>query len=349
MMQIEKSIFGKTIAGKEVVRYTLTNSIGTQVSIINLGATIQSIQTADRDGNYTDIVLGCDSVSDYEQQQAYLGAICGRFANRIRAGKFTLDGKAYQLAVNNGSNHLHGGLVGFNQHIWSIRTEQTDHAASVILSFLSSDRDEGYPGNLNVEVRYTLCEHNKLTATYRASTDKTTIVNLTNHAYFNLRGHGDCLEHQLRLRSDKFLPTDITAIPTGEMRSVTYTPMDFRDGKAIGLQIDDSDEQLTIAAGYDHTWVLDRGDKDKPFAFITEPESGRTMSVTTTQPGVQFYSGNYLVGNPGRNGTLSNREGFCLETQHFPDSPNQPEFPSCVLKPLDAFEHTTVFQFGVLH
>ncbi|MET4696172.1 aldose epimerase family protein [Endozoicomonas lisbonensis] len=351
---IKQEHFGQTSQGEVVTRYTLTNAQGTEVSILNLGGIIQSLKTVDKNGHFADIVLGCDNVADYENQSAYLGALCGRYANRIREGQLVIDGSHYQLACNNGPNHLHGGDQGYNQRIWSVRAEHDNSEARLTLRYQSRDGEEGYPGNLDIQVTYCLNSQNELTVNYHAVTDKTTVVNLTNHSYFNLKGSGNCLEHELQLFADSFVPTNASAIPFGDIKSVAGTPMDFREPKVIGQDIDADDQQLLQARGYDHSWVVNQGDsllKPSPLkqcAVVIEPETGRRMTVKTTQPGVQFYTGNFLDGLSGKEGNRYNkRDGFCLETQHFPDSPNQADFPSTELKPGEVYNHTTVFAFGL--
>ena len=348
-MTIKQEPFGQTSQGEAVTRYTLTNAQGTEVSILNLGGIIQSLKTADKNGHFADIVLGCDNVADYESQSAYLGALCGRYANRIREGQLIIDGKHFQLACNNGPNHLHGGNQGYNQRIWSASTEQSDSEARLILSYQSPDGEEGYPGNLDIQVTYCLNNQNELTVNYHAVTDKTTVVNLTNHAYFNLKGSDNCLEHKMQLLADTFVPTNASAIPFGNRQSVAGTPMDFTEPKRIGQDINPDDQQLLQARGYDHSWVINEGDSLlKECAVVTEPETGRRMTVKTTQPGVQFYTGNFLEDLPGKAGRRYNRQdGFCLETQHLPDSPNQANFPSTELKPGEVYDHTTVFTFAL--
>ena len=348
-MMVKQEYFGQTAQGEAVTRHILSNSVGTEVAILNLGGIIQSLWVADRNGDFADIVLGCDNVADYEKQAAYMGAVCGRYSNRISKGQLSIDGKAYQLACNNGPNHLHGGDQGYSHRIWSVSVEEGDAESRVILRYLSPEGEEGYPGNVTLKVTYILNESNELTIDYRAVTDKTTVVNLTNHSYFNLRGYGSCLEHQLQLHADCFLPTDATAIPTGEIKPVSGTPMDFREAKEIGKDIDAGGEQLQLAEGYDHNWILNKNSSAAEwFAEVVEPESGRTMSVKTTQPGVQFYTGNFLGGTPAKGGRSYHKfDGFCLETQHFPDAPNHSSFPSAELKPGGEYHHTTVFSFGV--
>ncbi|WP_330924915.1 aldose epimerase family protein [Candidatus Sororendozoicomonas aggregata] len=350
-MNISQDVFGKSRFNETVNRYTLNNSHGTQVAILNLGGIIQSLFTRDKQGKLSDIVLGCNTVAGYEEQQAYLGAIAGRFANRISNGQLTINGKDYQLARNNGKHHLHGGHKGFNSCLWSAATKQQSNAVTVTLTYLSKEGEEGYPGNLKLQVSYTLNERNELHIDYQATTDAITVVNLTNHSYFNLRGYGSCLNHQLELRADHYLPTDATAIPTGELAPVKGTPMDFRITKALGRDIDKADQQLLQAKGYDHCWVFAQADerpiKPQQFAIVSEPEHGRRMEVFTTHPGVQLYSGNYLDGTPSKSGQCyRNWEGFCLETQHFPDSPNHPHFPSTLLHPQETYSHQTIFRFS---
>ncbi|MCW7555992.1 galactose mutarotase [Endozoicomonas gorgoniicola] len=348
-MTIKQEPFGQTSQGETVTRYTLTNAQGTEVSILNLGGIIQSLKTADKNGHFADIVLGCDNVADYENQSAYLGALCGRYANRIREGQLVIDGRHYQLACNNGPNHLHGGNRGYNQRIWSVSAEHNDTEARLTLRYQSPDGEEGYPGNLDIQVTYCLNSQNELTVSYCATTDKTTVVNLTNHSYFNLKGSGSCLEHELQLVADSFVPTNASAIPFGDIKPVAGTPMDFREPRVIGQDIDADNQQLLQALGYDHSWVINQGDSRlKECAVVIEPETGRSMTVKTTQPAVQFYTGNFLDDLPGKAGRRYNkRDGFCLETQHFPDSPNQADFPSTELKPGEVYDHTTVFAFGL--
>jgi aldose 1-epimerase len=348
---VTKASFGKTADGQQVDIYTLTNSKGVEARIITYGGAVVSLKVPDKHGKLGDVVLGYDSIGDYEQHKSYFGALIGRYGNRIAKGKFTLDGKEYTLAVNNGENHLHGGLKGFNRVIWAARPFTDASGANLELTYLSKDGEEGYPGNLNVNVVYTLTDKNELKVVYSAKTDKTTIVNLTNHAYFNLAGagSGDILSHVLTLNADRFTPTDQGSIPTGELRSVKGTPFDFTKPTAIGARINQDDEQLKFGSGYDHNWVLNKNGKEPSLAAtVYEPTSGRVMEVYTTEPGVQFYTGNYLDGAiKGKNGQdYPRRTGFCLETQHFPDSPNKPNFPSTVLKPGQKYSQTTIYRFS---
>ncbi|WP_034877852.1 aldose epimerase family protein [Endozoicomonas montiporae] len=348
-MTIKQAYFGQTSRGETVTRYTMTNAQGTEVSILNLGGIIQSLKTADKNGHFADIVLGCDSVADYEHQSAYLGALCGRHANRIREGQLVIDSRRYQLACNNGPNHLHGGSRGFNERIWSVSAEHNDSESRLILRYQSPDGEEGYPGNLDCEVTYCLNNRDELTINYRAVTDKTTVVNLTNHSYFNLKGSGNCLEHEVQLFADCFVPANASSIPLGEIRPVAGTPFDFTEPKMIGQDITADDLQLLQARGYDHTWVLNQDNSPiKQCAIVKDPGNGRRLTVKTTQPGVQFYTGNFLEDIPGKAGRRYNQQdGFCLETQHFPDAPNQPDFPSTELKPDETYHHTTVFAFDL--
>jgi len=348
---VTKAPFGKTAEGQQVDIYMLTNSKGAEARIINYGGALVSLKVPDKNGKLGDVVLGYDSIGDYEQHRSYIGALIGRYGNRIAKGKFTLDGKEYTLAVNNGENHLHGGLKGFNRVVWTARPFADADGAHLELTYLSKDGEEGYPGNLNVTVVYTLTDKNELKIAYSATTDKTTIVNLTNHAYFNLAGagSGDILNHVVTLNADRFTPTDSGSIPTGELRSVKGTPFDFTKPTTIGARINQEDEQLKFGSGYDHNFVLNENGKQPSLAAtVYEPTTGRMMEVYTTEPGIQFYTGNYLDGAiKGKNSQdYPRRSAFCLETQHFPDSPNKPSFPSVVLKPGGKFSSTTIYKFS---
>jgi aldose 1-epimerase len=297
-----------------------------------------------------DVVLGFDNLAGYLNSPPYIGTIIGRYANRIAKGRFTLNGKEYQLAANNGPNHLHGGLKGFDKVLWQAKSFPAKNGAAIALTYLSRDGEEGYPGNLSVQVIYTLTEANELKIDYLATTDKDTLVNLTNHSYFNLSGtDGDILGHLLQIHADYFTPTDATAIPTGDLRDVNDTPFDFRKLTAIGERIERDDEQLKLGKGYDHNFIV-KGNfgQLRPAAKVVEPLSGRVMEVLTTEPGVQLYSGNYLDGSKiGKGGKpIKFRTGFCLETQHFPDSPNQPKFPTTVLRKGEKFTSTTIYKFS---
>ncbi|UCC71995.1 MAG: galactose mutarotase [Gemmatimonadota bacterium] len=344
--------FGRTADGKDVGLYTLANANGVVVKITNYGGILTHLFVPDREGNLADVVLGYDSLDDYLRDSPYFGAIVGRYGNRIARGRFVLDGVEYTLAANNGANHLHGGLKGFDKVVWTAEPFATDDAAGLRLTYVSADGEEGYPGQLSVTVTYALTNDNELRIDYRAETDKPTVVNLTHHSYFNLAGHdsGDILEHELALAASRFTPVDPGLIPTGELRSTVSTPMDFGKATAIGARIDEADEQLRFGGGYDHNFVLDEYDGSLRIAAqVYEPTSGRVMEIYTTEPGIQFYSGNFLDGsNVGKGGApYDHRAGFCLETQHFPDSPNKPQFPSTVLRPGERFESTTVYRFSV--
>jgi len=334
---IDKTYFGTT-AGAEVYLYTLSNDHGYQVSITTYGGAITSLWTPDRDGAFGDIVLGFGSLEDYVRNPRYLGALIGRHANRIAHGRFSLNGVEYQLPQNNGANHLHGGFKGFDKRVWNAKEEEN----VLHLSYFSRDGEEGYPGNVEAFVDYRL-SHDELSIEYRASTDRDTIVNLTNHSYFNLKGQGTILDHELRLNADNFTPVSEDLIPTGEIKPVSDTPMDFRNGRAIGSQLG-----LT-ASGYDHNFVLNDWDGSLRSAVrLYEPVSGRVLEILTTQPGVQFYSGNFLDGSfIGKHGVAYMKyAGLCLEPQHFPDAPNHPNFPSTVLRPGEEFRQSTVLRFS---
>lgn len=351
--KIQISDFGKTKAGDPIYRYVLTNHKGVEVIVINYGATVVSLKTPDRDGKTADIVLGYGSVDGYEQDKSFFGATIGRYGNRIAGGQFTLDGKSFHVPKNDGPNSLHGGTMGFNKRIWTGVDRSRADAQVLELSYTSHDGEQGYPGILKVKVTYTLpANSNELQIDYWATTDKDTVLNLTNHSYFNLTAvpSQDILGHQLLLRALRFTPVDSTLIPTGELRQVHGTPFDFTKMTAIGARINSDDEQLKFGKGYDHNWVLERADKGglQVAAEVFEPASGRVLEVLTTEPGIQFYSGNFLDGTvTGKRGQLYGyRTGFCLETQHFPDSPNHPNFPSTILKPGEVFRSTTVLRFA---
>ena len=348
--RVTKADFGKTKDGKAVDVYTLTNGRGSEAKIITYGGAVISLKIPDRQGKVDDIVLGFDSIADYEKHTAFFGALIGRYGNRIAKGKFTLDGREYKLATNNGENHLHGGVRGFDRVVWTAKPSADKKGASLELTYLSVDGEEGYPGNLHVKVIYTLTESSELKIVYSATTDKPTVINLTHHSYFNLAGGGDVLNHQLLLFADRYTPTDSGSIPTGVLAEVKGTPFDFTKAKAIGARIGQDDEQLKFGHGYDHNWVLTRkGNGVELAAVVYEPTSGREMEVYTTEPGVQFYSGNFLDGSiPGKGGkSYPFRSGFCLETQHFPDSPNRANFPSTVLRPGQTYSQTTIYAFLV--
>lgn len=344
--------FGTTPAGEDVELYTLRNTHGVEVQITNYGGIVTRLLVPDRDGVSGDIVLGYDSLSSYLAGSPYFGAIVGRYGNRIARGRFVLDGTTYTLARNNGENHLHGGLKGFDKVVWQAEPYEGEAERGLRLSYVSEDGEEGYPGRLSVTVTYALTNEDELRIEYQAETDKPTVVNLTHHSYFNLAGHdsGDILEQELELAASRYTPVDSGLIPTGELRPVAGTPMDFREPISIGARIEEADEQLRFGGGYDHNFVLDGYDGSLRFAArVYEPTGGRVMEVYTTEPGIQFYSGNFLDGsNVGKGDTpYEHRSGFCLETQHFPDSPNQPQFPSTVLRPGERYESTTLYRFSV--
>ena len=351
LVSIEKKAFGKTKEGLNVDQYILKNRNGMEISAINYGGIITSWKAKDRDGNYKDIVLGFNNLSEYESESPYFGAIIGRYGNRIAKGKFTLNGEEYTLAVNNGENHLHGGLKGFDKVVWDSKEVVDDSTASLVLSYLSDDMEEGYPGNLKVQVTYTLDNNDKLSVKYEAVTDKTTIINLTQHSYFNLSAdfNKNILDHDILINADSFLPVDSTLIPTGEIRNVGDTPFDFRRPKNVGDEINNSNKQLMIGNGYDHCWVLNNQDQGLRFvASAYDSSTGRLLEVFSDQPGIQFYSGNFLDGSLKSKigGTYDFRSGFCLETQHYPNSPNEMSFPSVTLNPGEKYETETIFKFS---
>lgn len=349
-MNIQKQFYGATQSGTPVDLYTLTNDHGVVVKITNYGGIITSIQTPDRNGQFDDIVLGFDTLEEYLGPHPFFGVLVGRYANRIAEGKFTLKGKQYTVARNAGGNHLHGGNKGFDKVVWEAETAGVGDEVSLRLTYFSRDGEENYPGNLSVEVTYTLTNNNELRIDYAATTDQTTILNLTNHTYFNLAGKGDNLGHMMMLNADQFTPVNEQVIPTGELRSVEGTPLDFRTPTPIGTRIEQDDEQLRFGGGYDHNWVVNGQPGELRLAArVTEPSTGRALEVLTTQPGVQFYSGNMMPKSiTGRGGQVYPWRGaFCLETQHFPDSPNHPNFPTTALEPGERFHEVTVFKFGV--
>lgn len=348
--EIRKQPFGMTANQEPVDLYTLTNVNGLEARIMTYGATVVSLKVPDRRGKLADVVLGYESLEGYLKNSPFFGAIVGRYGNRIGKGRFSLNGKEYTLAKNNGENTLHGGTKGFDKVVWRAKEVKQKDGDSLSLSYLSKDGEEGFPGNLSVTVVYTLTNNNELKIEYSATTDKITVVNLTHHSYFNLAGEGSILNHQLMIDANRFTPVDEGLIPTGELRSVKGTPMDFTRSSTIGARIDQQDEQLTFGKGYDHNWVLNNpGGKLAFAARVYEPGSGRVMEVFTTEPGLQFYSGNFLDGTiTGKGGQVyKQRYGFCLETQHFPDSPNKPKFPSTVLKPGQHYTSTTIYKFAV--
>lgn len=327
--------------------YEIRNKNGVSAQVINFGGRIVSLKVPDANGGMTDVVLGFDSLHQYTEPNPYFGSLIGRYGNRIARGRFQLEGVNYQLATNNGANSLHGGPGGFHNVFWKV-TVANDH--KIALHYQSDDGEEGYPGRLDVAVTYELTDDNALRIDYSAFTDKTTIVNLTQHSYFNLAGTGDILNHQVVIHADRYTPVDSTLIPTGEVRPVAGTPFDFRQPHAIGERIQSDDQQIKFGKGYDHNWVLNKkpGESEPTLAArVSDPDSGRVMEVWTTEPGLQFYSGNFLDGSlTGKGGKPARyRSGFCMETQHFPDSPNHPEFPTVILNPGEQYRQTTIYKF----
>lgn len=347
---IEKDQFGTTKDGQQVDRYTLTNARGMRVQVITYGGIITSLEVPDRDGHFQDVVLGYDNLSEYEENNPYFGALIGRFGNRIADGKFTLEDKEYSLIQNDGKNHLHGGNKGYDKVVWGAKGTLVNGEAVLKLTYLSTDMEEGYPGNLSIEVTYTLTQENELKVDYKAATDKTTIVNLTQHSYFNLSGGEDILSHELFINADGYLPVDETLIPTGEIAAVKGTPFDFTTAKLIGADIEVENEQLNRGLGFDHCWVLnDQNSGMRTAAILSEASTGRVLKITTNEPAIQFYSGNFLDGThpiKSSDSFYGHRSGLCLETQHYPDSPNQESFPSVVLKPSETYQSKTVFAFS---
>ena len=348
---VKKQSFGTTAEGTPVDLYTLSNANGVEAAIMNYGGIIVSLKVPDRNGKPADVVLGFDSLDGYLKDHPYFGAIIGRYGNRIGKGRFTLNGVEYKLATNNGENHLHGGIKGFDKVVWKARDFVSAQGQSLELTYLSKDMEEGYPGNLTATVTYTLTATSELKIEYAATTDKDTVVNLTNHSYFNLagEGQGDILKHEIMINAGRFTPVDAGLIPTGELRPVKGTPLDFTQPTAIGARINSGDEQLKLGKGYDHDFVINRSGPGLALAAkVYEPSTGRAMEVWTEEPGIQFYTGNFLDGsNKGKQGkAYAHRYGFCLETQHFPDSPNKPEFPSTVLKAGGRYRTVTVYKFS---
>ena len=351
-VSIEKKEYGTTPAGQKVDVYTLKNQKGMEVNIMTYGGIITSLKVPNKAGVSEEVVIGFNNLEQYTKDNPYFGALIGRFGNRIANGKFTLDGKEYKLAANNGKNALHGGPEGFHRVIWTAEEAKAGESASLKLKYVSKDMEEGYPGNLTVFVTYTLNNDNSLDVLYEATTDKKTVVNLTQHSYFNLSGDftKPILDHEITIDADKLVPVDADLIPTGKLTDVTNTPFDFRKPKVVGKEIEAKDDQIKKGLGYDHCWVLNNQDKGDRFAAAAyEPTSGRLLEVFTDQPGIQFYSGNFLDGTlPMRNGgTYVHRTGLCLETQHYPDSPNQKDFPSTTLSPGENYKTKTTFKFSV--
>ena len=349
---IEKTSYGNLSDGREVFQFTLQNNSGSQLQIINYGAIATHLFVKNKDGKTEDVILGYDSIEGYENDNSFQGSIVGRYGNRIAKGKFTIDSTEYQLDVNDGVNHLHGGTKGFNKQLWTGEAIESPDGPSVKLNYVSADGEMGYPGNLSITVTYTLTNDNEVKIQYEGTTDEATILNPTHHSYFNLSGDftKKILDHELQIIADRFTPVDETLIPTGELAPVEGTPMDFRTAKLIGKDINADYKQLEIAGGYDHNWVLDNYDKTvRKVAELYDPSSGRVMEVLTDQPGLQFYSGNFLNGSiNGKNGVKYQfRTALCLEAQCFPDSPNEPEFPSVVLRPGEKYSQTTIYKFSI--
>ncbi|GAA3093551.1 aldose epimerase family protein [Streptomyces rectiviolaceus] len=346
-----KELFGKLADGTKVYRWSLANG-GTRMKVLSYGGIVQSLELPDRRGRYTNVSLGYDTIEAYTAGTTFFGALIGRYGNRIAKGRFTLDGKTHQLSVNDGENSLHGGAKGFDTRVWDVEPFTDSTGVGLVLRYVSVDGEMGYPGTLRVKVTYTLTARGDWRIDYAATTDKATVVNLTNHTYYNLAGEGSggIYDHELALAAARFTPTDAGLIPTGELAKVAGTPFDFRRAKTVGEDIRVSHEQLVTAKGFDHNWVLDKGITQRPehFATLRDPESGRAMKIATTEPGVQFYSGNFLDGTlSGPSGrTYRQGDGLCLETQHFPDSPNQPTFPSTVLRPGETYRSSTVHGFS---
>jgi len=348
---IEKHAWGRTDDGQTVYLYTLKNSGGMTMHVTNFGCRIVSLTAPDRDGHFADIMLGYDILEEYLRDKRHYGAVVGRYGNRVAGGKFSIDGYSYQLTQNRPPNHLHGGDGGFEYRIWDTEALMRGDAVGLKLRYSSKDGEEGYPGNLDATVCYWLTNDDELRIEYSATTDKPTPINLTNHSYFNLAGagNGDILGHELMLAADHFTPVDQALIPTGELRPVAGTPFDFAKPMPIGARVDADDRQIKYGGGYDHNFVFSRWDgKLRLVGTLYDPKSGRFMEMLTTEPGVQFYCGNFLNDNDiGKGGKrYGRRSGLCLETQHFPDSPNKPQFPSCILRPDERYHHVTIYRFS---
>jgi aldose 1-epimerase len=349
---VKKQAYGKMADGTPIELYTLSNLNGMEAGIITYGGTVVSLTAPDRDGKYADVVLAPPDLEGCIKQTAHFGALIGRYGNRIGHGTFKLDGKQYNLPKNNGENTLHGGPQGFDRRVWKAAPAASVEGETLELAYVSKDGEEGFPGNLSVKVVYTLTAKNELKIDYTATTDKSTVINLTNHSYFNLagQGEGDILQHQVMINADRFTPVDAGLIPTGELRAVKGTPFDFTKATSIGARIAQNDQQLQFGKGYDHNWVLNKGNGGlTKAAEVYEPKTGRVMEVWTTEPALQFYTGNFLDGSVrGKGGkAYPFRAGFCMETQHYPDSPNQPGFPTTVLKPGSTYHTTTAYRFSV--
>ncbi len=351
---VTQAPFG-TADGQPIYIYTLRNAKGAEARIMNYGGVVVSLKVPDRNGTMGDIVFGFDDLADYTKTPPpYFGALIGRYGNRIAKGQFSLDGMTYQLPLNDGPNSLHGGTKGFDKRVWHAEGFDSPMGPQLILTYLSKDGEEGYPGNLNVKAVYTLTDANELRLDFTATTDKDTVLNLTHHSYFNLAGHGDILGHEVSINADRFTPVDSTLIPTGELKPVAGTPFDFRISTPIGQRINQDDEQLKFGKGYDHNWVINMPPGHIPGqpvlqARVYDPSSGRVMEVWSDQPGLQFYSGNFLDGTiKGKGGWVyQHRNAFCMEPQHYPDSPNHPNFPSTELKPGQTYHSTIIYRFSV--
>ena len=347
---ITKADFGKTPEGKAVELYTLRNSKGMEATIMTYGGIVTSLKTPDKNGKFGDVVLGYDNLDGYLKSTPYFGALIGRYGNRIAHGKFSLDGKTYTLATNNGVNSLHGGVKGFDKQVWTARPLASAHGPVLILTYVSPSGEEGYPGTLSVTAIYSVTEQNELRVDFSATTSEKTVVNLTHHSYFNLRGNGDILDHVVTINADKFTPVDGGLIPTGELRPVAGTPFDFTKPHKVGERINSTDEQMKLGNGYDHNWVVNKPEAGKLswMASVSEPTSGRTMEVWSTEPATQFYTGNFLDGTiTGKGGwTYQFRNGFCFEPQHYPDSPNHPDFPTTTLNPGEKYSNTIIYKFS---
>jgi aldose 1-epimerase len=348
--KVKKQAYGKMPNGAAVELYTLTNAKGMQAGIITYGGTVVSLTAPDRNGKFADVVLGMDDLAGYMKATAFFGALIGRYGNRIGHAQFTLEGKVHKLPANDGPNTLHGGPAGFDKHVWSAVPGSSAEGETLELTYVSKDGEAGFPGTLTSKVVYTLTANNELKIDYTATTDKPTVVNLTNHSYFNLagQGEGDILAHEVMIDADRYTPVDATLIPTGELRPVAGTPFDFTKPTAVGARIEAADEQIKFGKGYDHNWVLNKGAGGlTKAAEVHEQKSGRVMEVWTTEPALQFYTGNFLDGTlHGKGKTYVRRGALCMETQHYPDSPNQPSFPSTELKPGATYHTTTVYRFS---
>ena len=347
---IMQESFGRTSDG-DVMLYTLTNSNGLEMKVMNYGCVVHSLKVPDKKGVLEDVVLGFDSIDQYIKESPFFGAVVGRYGNRIAKGTFSLDGVTYKLAVNNGPNHLHGGVKALDKVLWSAEENKSDEGPSLKLTYISKDGEEGYPGTLTITVIYTLTNANEFKVKYKATTDKKTVINLSQHSYFNLSGNTkrNILDHEIMLNADRFVAIDETSIPTGELKSVAGTPFDFRKSARVGARINEDNDQLKNGQGYDHTFVFneDVNKKNAVAASVYDSVSGRYMEVFTEEPGVQFYSGNFLTGYKGKHNAIYNKRfGLCLETQHFPDSPNQPTFPPVVLEPGKVYETATTYKFA---